>query len=220
MTRVDVFDPENKRVVKQGDCVKSGNTHDIKRDFESSCPTIVDSKTGKSTKGFKYYTFISGVRTTLSECEWDNSDAIDFDVFNDFDACGFEKAVVDVEKETYNPAHKQYTIIDGVRTDLTSCMTSNDIKRPLPTKVESCDNDIDLANETVYGMERTDVYDPENKAVLKVGICAKDGNTTAISKDFDSGCTTKIDKSSGKFTKGYKYYAQILQRQTYHIHIH
>lgn len=194
-------------VVETTECQNVGQAYPIRKDFQAGCSVNLDKTSGQYVKGFKLYSMVDGKRYDISECEWENSDGISYDVFKDFEACPLNKSVINADRGIYRPAFVEYTTIDGKRYDLGDCITSESQEKSLPTKLEMCTNYHDLVAKVSYERQRTDTYDPEFKSVLKSTECSNTGTSYPIERDYElSECADLPDYNQGKLFLGYKNY--------------
>lgn len=197
---------ETGEIVERGECQNVGQAMPIRKDFQAGCETRLDEATGTFTKGFQYFAMVNGSRFDVSQCEWENSDSISYQVMKDLEACPLDKAVINAERGEYKPAFVEYTTIDGQRYDLSNCITSDSVTKTLPTKLERCEDNFDLASMKAYQQERTDTYDPQFKTVLKRTECTNTGTSYNVSKDFDiEACLDLPNFVEGKLYRGFKY---------------
>lgn len=75
--------------------------------------------------------------------------------------------------------------------------------------VEKCSLKVDLAAGLVSEQERTVKTSSNTGDVVEVTNCANSGQNYPIRKDFEAGCTVKLDNITGQYQKGYKLYAMV-----------
>lgn len=214
--RVVKTSSESGEIVEVGDCYNVGQASPIRKDFEAGCTLKVNKQNGEYIKGFKLYAMVEGSRYDVSECEWEDSDAISYDVMRDLDACSFDKAIINADRGIYYPAFVKYTVIDGKRFDLSECETVDTVNKELPTKIEQCENLNDLTANISYAQQRTDTYDPAFKTVLKKTSCSNTGVEYPIERDFEIlQCSNLPDYTKKELYKGYKNYYTVSEKKTY-----
>ena len=203
MERTDIYDPTNKQLLKTGACTVVKN-YPFKKDFAAGCDVKVTAS--NFLRGYKYYSMIDATRYDVSACQYDQEDAENTEVFKDYDSCSIDNAKINVEQGNFEPSFTQYTLIDGKRYDLSPCITEPTDTRPLPTRLEQCEIEHDLTNNVSRTRERTDIYDPTNKQLLKTGDCTP-VKTANFQKDFAAGCDIKVNNDT--FVRGFKFFSII-----------
>jgi len=203
MSRVDVYDPTDKQLLKTGECAPL-KTYSYLKDSNADCAIKINGSS--FLRGYTYYSSVEGQRYDVSECQYDNADTETTQIIKDYDVCSVDKGTVDVNTGVYFPAFVNYVSIDGQRYDQGGCITEPTDNRILPTRLETCSIVHDQAKSQSFTMERTDTYDPTNKELLKTGECSQ-VDSFDFQKDFNAGCDIKVTAST--FLRGYKYYSFI-----------
>ncbi|EKO3958198.1 hypothetical protein F6H23_004248 [Vibrio fluvialis] len=75
--------------------------------------------------------------------------------------------------------------------------------------VEKCSLKVDLSAGLVSEQERTVKTSSNTGDVVEVSSCTNSGQNYPIRKDFEAGCTVKLDKITGQYQKGYKLYSMV-----------
>lgn len=76
-------------------------------------------------------------------------------------------------------------------------------------KVEKCSMKVDLTNMIVSNQERVIKTSSKTGEVVEVTECQNVGQANPIRKDFEAGCTVKVEQESGQYIKGFKLYAMV-----------
>lgn len=80
---------------------------------------------------------------------------------------------------------------------------------PIMSSIEECPMNVDLVSMVITKQERTIKTSSETGEVVETTPCKSIGQTYPIRKDFSAGCSTKVDKSTGKYTQGHKLYSYV-----------
>lgn len=80
---------------------------------------------------------------------------------------------------------------------------------PIISNVQECPMRVDLSGMVVYEQERTIKTSTETGDIVEATPCEQAGEQYPIRKDFEAGCTVKLNESTGEYVKGYKLYAFI-----------
>lgn len=189
-----------------GECYNIGQANKIEKDYSATCNIQINGLQSYA-KGFIYYSYVDGNRVNLSGCRYESEEAEPLLIKHDFDACNLGFAETNLAENKYYPAAVKYSIINGERYNLTECEVIATAPQPLPTRIESCDITHSIEEMTSFTMQRVDVYDPQDKELLKKGECQRH-ISFPILKDYEAGCSIQFNED-GSFIKGFKYYSTI-----------
>lgn len=103
-----------------------------------------------------------------------------------------------------------YLSDSGVGGDSTENAAFEDVEvttDPVISNVQECPMRVDLAGMVVYEQERTIKTSTETGDVVEATPCEQAGEQYPIRKDFEAGCTVKMNEAGGEYIKGYKLYS-------------
>jgi hypothetical protein len=203
--RFNTLDPTEKTVLKTGDCVDFVS-YSMQKDLSEDCKITI--KNNQFIRGHIMFSIIDGKRYDATGCVYDEIDGEPLTEIKDYKSCSLSDAVIVLDNENYQRAFEKYALIDGVRYELSPCMTEATDTISLPKHTETCDLVHDLNSLTTHRMERIDIYDPSDKNVLKKGDCYSI-EEIKIQRDFDAGCAIQLNNTFKTYTRGFKFFSTV-----------